>query len=219
MMMLLRCFMTRLAYLMYAHEWQGVQRQLYHLRLRFATMQQSERPPEILQAMLVSGEDHRFYSHCGVDPIAVCRAVWRSVACGRREGASTIEMQLVRVLTGQYQKSLSRKSREVFLAVLLSKSASKSEIASLYLLVGYYGTGMEGFARAISKLHFQPCLMSMRQAASLAARLKYPEPKRMSLRRRNQINIRAKYLILRYGKYFRGRAVQGSVRQESHAAI
>jgi penicillin-binding protein 1A len=212
-------FMSRVAILVYASEWLGVQRQLHHLRLELKSMKEFERPPHILQAMLVSGEDHRFYSHYGIDLIAVCRALWRTLACRRREGASTVEMQLVRVLTGHYEKSLSRKCKEVFLAILLSKSVPKAEIASLYLFVAYYGTGMEGFVRAICKLHIQQCVMTKRQAASLAARLKYPEPKSMSDRRRHQINSRTEYLMLRYAKYFDGKRSQRLIRQESYATI
>jgi len=48
-------------------------------------------PPLILQKLLISGEDHRYFRHPGFDVIAICRAIWRRLAWGMSEGASTIE--------------------------------------------------------------------------------------------------------------------------------
>ena len=211
--------MLRVALFIYANEWRVVQHQLRHVRLKLENVKESERPPYILQMMLVSGEDHRFYSHCGIDPIAVCRAIWRTTVCGRREGASTIEMQLVRVLTAQYQRSILRKCREAFLAVLMNKAVPKADIASFYLYVAYYGTDLQGFSRAARRLHILPEAMSLREAASLAARLKYPEPRRMSDCRRNQIDVRTDYLLSRYNRYFKKEEIKASLQQESHATI
>src|SRR5690348_10551479 len=95
-------------------EWEMVLTALLHLR----TLQAADvasRPSWIVQALLISGEDHRFFGHCGIDPIAVCRAIWRGVVLGHREGASTIEMQLVRVVTGRFERTLTRKLREAAL--------------------------------------------------------------------------------------------------------
>jgi len=196
-----------------------MQHQVGLIKRNLEKVKESERPPYVLQMMLVSGEDHRFYSHCGIDPIAVCRAIWRTTVCGRREGASTIEMQLVRVLTAQYQRTLSRKCREAFLAVILSRSIPKTDVASLYLHVAYYGTDLQGFSHAARKLHILPAAMNLREAASLAARLKYPEPRRMSDRRRRQIDVRTDYLMSRYHTCFKTEAINASLRQEYHATI
>ena len=169
--------------------------------------------------MLIAGEDHRFKFHRGIDFVAVCRAVWRTAACGRREGASTIEMQLVRVLTDRYEKKLSRKIREALLAVYAGQLASKEEIALMYLLVGYYGTGMDGFEFATKKLGFMPHAMSHREAASLAARLKYPEPRSLSVRRMCQISTRANYILSRHLQYFKKSEANTSLLQGSHATV
>jgi membrane peptidoglycan carboxypeptidase len=211
--------LSKMALLIYADEWATVQRELRLVKLKLENVKESGRPPYILQMMLVSGEDHRFYSHCGIDPIAVCRAIWRTTLCGRREGASTIEMQLIRVLTAQYQRSISRKCREALLAVLLNRTVPKTDIASFYLYVAYYGTDLQGFSHAARKLHILPDAMSLREAASLTARLKYPEPRKMLDRRRNQIDIRTDYLISRYNRYFKKEEIEESSQQESHATI
>ncbi len=74
---------------------------------------------------LIVGEDHRFYYHPGVDILALCRAVWKNVFSGTRQGASTIAMQFVRTITGRYEKTWRRKVIEIFLAVRLSQHVSK----------------------------------------------------------------------------------------------
>lgn len=219
-MKLLKWVLSRIARVLYAKEWQHLLREVRRVSLELENVPKAYRPPCVLQAMLVTGEDHRFYSHFGIDFIAVCRAIWRTVVCGRREGASTIEMQLVRVLTGRYERILSRKIREAFLAVLLSGAIPKSDISRYYLYVAYYGTWMQGFTRAIKKLGIKVCEMNMTQAASLAARLKYPEPRRMSDKRRSQINVRTDYLVARYDVYSKSEPIRHQlVRQESRATI
>ena len=66
-----------------------------------------------LVRFLVVAEDHRFYSHSGYDVIGICRAFYKNVFRGKREGASTIEQQLVRVLTEDYRYSFRRKINEI----------------------------------------------------------------------------------------------------------
>jgi penicillin-binding protein 1A len=85
---------------------------------------------QTLVDLLIAAEDHRYGSHPGVDFVAMCRAIWRTMFCGRREGGSTIAMQLVRVLTGRYEKTLSRKVIEILLAVKLTRFLSDSELPS-----------------------------------------------------------------------------------------
>src|SRR2546427_12721630 len=65
------------------------------------------RPSVLAEELLVCGEDHRFFRHGGIDTIAVCRAVWRGLVLLRPEGASTIEMQIVRVMSGRFERTLS----------------------------------------------------------------------------------------------------------------
>jgi membrane peptidoglycan carboxypeptidase len=218
-MRLMSWFLSRVALCIYAEEWLSIKHQLRLIMLKFENVKSLQRPSYELQMMLVSGEDHRFYSHCGMDPIAMCRAIWRTTVCGQREGASTIEMQLVRVLTAEYQRTLSRKCKEAFLAVLLSRTIPKAEIASFYLHVAYYGTELQGLPRAARKLHILPSVTNLREAASLVARLKYPQPRMMSDHRRKQIDTRTDYLISRYKMRFKTERIQASLRRESHATI
>ena len=79
--------------------------------------------PEHLQHAFIAIEDHRFYSHPGVDPIALGRAVVRNLrAAGSVEGGSTLTQQLARTLFLSNQKTYGRKVREAVLALMIERS-------------------------------------------------------------------------------------------------
>ena len=101
-------------------------------------------PSIFAQELLISGEDHRFFGHGGIDLIAVGRAVWRGVVYRRREGASTIEMQVVRVVSGRYERTLRRKVWEMALATLVTREIPKKALPAMYLRLGYFGWRMNG---------------------------------------------------------------------------
>lgn len=145
--------------------------------------------------LLIAGEDHRYYRHNGVDLIALCRASYRSLLCGKREGGSTIAMQLVRTLTGRYEKSILRKVREVVLAVRLTSYLEPQQIPVLYLRVAYYGARMNNLRQACRRLSLKERSLSEYEAASLVARLKYPQPEKHSVSRTAQIHGRSLHLI------------------------
>ena len=151
-------------------------------------------------SLLIVGEDHRFYYHPGFDPIALCRAVWRTFICGRREGGSTIAMQLVRTLTGRYNRNIIRKIKEIMLAVRLTQYVPKEELPGLYLWVAYYGWRMNGFLQACDRLEIDPVSKDLYSAAQLVARLKYPQPKTTPDRRLCKIEQRCIYLMKRYNR-------------------
>ncbi len=152
-------------------------------------------PPLIAQLLLVSGEDHRNRWHPGFDPIAIGRAVWRRIAFGSREGASTIEQQLVRTITGKYERRISRKLREILLATLVSRRFLKCQLPAVYLNIAYYGWRMNGYGAACQRLRLPQGSMTLEEAAGLVARLKYPEPRVAPLVRRRQIQRRSRHLL------------------------
>ena len=97
--------------------------------------------PEIYTDAVLSVEDRRFYLHPGVDPVAICRAVWidlqtRSLA----EGGSTITQQLAKNLYFTQEKRFERKVAEVFMAFALESACTKDEILELYINSIYYGS-------------------------------------------------------------------------------
>ncbi|MFV0931690.1 biosynthetic peptidoglycan transglycosylase [Pseudomonas jessenii] len=108
---------------------------------------QSKRVDEVTDSLiraLVVGEDHRNALHFGVDPIAILRSIKVRVFEGKRQGASTIEQQLVRTVTGRYEKTPRRKIREQILAVMLNSKFEKDDLACCYLTVAYYGASLVG---------------------------------------------------------------------------
>jgi penicillin-binding protein 1A len=151
--------------------------------------------PKAVLNSLIAAEDHRFAKHSGVDLIALVRAIWRLVSVSKIEGASSIEQQLVRTLTGRYERRLSRKLREIMLATLVSTTFPKAEIPALYLLIAYFGWHMNGYAAACRRLGIQPKNVGLEEAAKLIARLKYPQPKHCSLERTKKTASRAQHIV------------------------
>lgn len=154
----------------------------------------SSQPTKLMTDLLILCEDHRFYWHPGVDPIALLRALWKT-SRGVPQGGSTIAMQLVRTLTGNYQRTLRRKLREIILAVMITKWKGRNAIPRLYLWVAYYGWRMNGIRQAHTRLGLDVRSASLPDAAKLIARLKYPEPSVRTAKRASQIDHRAYYLI------------------------
>jgi monofunctional glycosyltransferase len=161
-------------------------------------------PTIIAQQLLVSGEDHRHAIHPGFDPIAIGRAIWRRVRYGSHEGASTIEQQIVRVITERYERTLRRKLREIFLAVLVARSFPKAVLPAVYLSIAYYGWRMNGYAQACWRLGLSPQCLTLEQASALVARLKYPQPKKLPCKRTLEIERRAKHLRVLYRRHMSG---------------
>jgi penicillin-binding protein 1A len=148
-----------------------------------------------LRLALVAAEDRRFFLHSGVDPVAVARAVTGVIRGVARGGASTIEQQLVRTVTRRYEKTFSRKLREMLLATTVRDVACKDEVIWVYLQIAYFGWRMNGVREACARTGFRLSELTEYQAALLVARLKYPNPKQMSAVRRAQISLRAKFIV------------------------
>lgn len=155
-------------------------------------------PPLIMQQLLVSGEDHRHSWHPGFDIIGICRAIWRRLSKGKREGASTIEQQIVRSILGNYECTVRRKMVEIILSTAILSAYPKKILPAIYLSIGYYGWGMNGYREACWRLNICPKFLTLAEAAALVARLKYPEPRIASISRIWQIRFRAQHLILLY---------------------
>lgn len=101
-----------------------------------------EELPDTYLNAVVSVEDHRFYSHFGLDPIAICRALVNDLRAGRYvEGGSTITQQLAKNLYFSHEKKMERKIAEVFAALELERKYSKDEILELYVNSISFGEG------------------------------------------------------------------------------
>ena len=103
-----------------------------------------ELPQTYLDAV-VAVEDHRFYEHGGIDPIAICRAAFNDLrTLSLREGGSTITQQVAKNLFFTQDKHFERKVAEVFMAFDLEARYSKREILELYVNSSYFGSGYTG---------------------------------------------------------------------------
>jgi len=149
--------------------------------------------------MLFAFEDKRFYSHHGVDPKAVVRAVLQMVRHGRIvSGGSTLTMQVSRLLDGKHERTPNGKLRQMARAVELERTLSKTEILKLYLRLAPFGGNLEG-VRAASLAYFgkEPQRLSLGQAALLVALPQSPEQRRLdrfpeaAKRARNRVLQRA----------------------------
>lgn len=90
----------------------------------------------------VAVEDHRFYSHNGVDAISLARAIVVNISTGDIEqGGSTITQQLAKNMYFTQEQKFTRKIAEAFMAYDLEKKYSKNEILELYINSIYYGNG------------------------------------------------------------------------------
>ncbi len=136
-------------------------------------------PPVLIDALL-SVEDRRFREHPGIDVRAMARALLADLFSARVvEGGSTITQQLVKNLFLSHERTLGRKLKEAWLALIMETAFTKDEILALYLNEIYLGrsgyAGIHGFARA-SRLFFDKEVSSLdlHEAALLAGIVRSP---------------------------------------------
>jgi penicillin-binding protein 1A len=103
--------------------------------------------PQVMKAAILAAEDDRFYQHGGVDYVGVARAALANVQ-GRREGASTITMQVARTFFLTREKTIARKLSEMLLAFKIEANLTKDQILELYINQIYLGQRAYGFASA-----------------------------------------------------------------------
>lgn len=105
--------------------------------------------PRHLRQATVAIEDRPFYQHRGIDPKGMLRAAWINLrAGGIEQGGSTITQQLARNMWLSQERTMSRKLKEIILALELERRYSKEEILEMYLNEVYYGHGAYGVRRA-----------------------------------------------------------------------
>jgi penicillin-binding protein 1A len=160
--------------------------------------------PNVLKQAIVAAEDERFYEHSGVDYVGVLRAALSNLTSGgRRQGASTITMQLAKNMFLTSERTYTRKLYELLLARKIEATLSKEKILEIYINQIYLGQRAYGFAAA-SQTYFARSLaeVSIAEAAMLAGLPKAPStfnpvvnPKRAKqrqlyvLRRMNELNF------------------------------
>ena len=132
--------------------------------------------PQVMKDAMISVEDRRYYSHFGVDPYGLIRAVYTAATGdGRVSATSTITQQLARNVFLNNNRSLDRKLREAVLAMALEAKFSKEQILELYLNKVYFGGGAYGVDSASRKFFSHPATeLSTAEAAIIAGLVKAP---------------------------------------------
>lgn len=131
-------------------------------------------------SLLMAFEDRRFYQHNGVDVTALVRAGAQALVHRRLvSGASTLTMQVARLIENRHERTLSRKFRQMARAMQLERRFSKREILNIYLKLAPFGGNIEG-VRAATLAYFgkEPQRLSLGQAALLVALPQSPESRR-----------------------------------------
>lgn len=124
--------------------------------------------PQVMKAAILAAEDDRFYQHGGVDYVGVARAAVANLQ-GRREGASTITMQVARTFFLTREKTIARKLSEVLLAFKIEANLTKDQILELYINQIFLGQRAYGFGSA-ANVYFGKTLQDLTpaEAAMLA---------------------------------------------------
>ncbi len=152
-------------------------------------------PPMVKQAFL-SAEDKNFYTHGGIDPEGIARALLILVQGGKRvQGASTITQQVAKNFLLTNERSFERKIREMLLSFRIEAAYSKERILELYLNEIYLGLGNYGVAAAALNYYGRSVNeLTVAEAAYLAALPKAPSDLH-PFRNRDKAIARRNYVI------------------------
>ena len=162
-----------------------------------------EIPQHIIDAF-VSAEDSEYWTHSGVDPLALMAAAYELLSTGKKtRGGSTITMQMVKNYFFSLEKTYTRKLNEILLALKVEKELSKEKIMELYLNKIFLGHRSYGIAAAAQSYYGKPMAeLTLAQAAMIAGLPKAPSkynpiinPERALIRRNH---ILARMLELGY---------------------
>lgn len=156
----------------------------------------------LAEQLILILEDRRFFRHFGVDLISVAREALRSLIRARHGGASTIDMQWVRTVTGYKDITYKRKLYEMFLALVIQQRYSKATIFRSYMDSAYLGTRIKGVSDASRKVFGKPlAALNLDEASEIAAMFVYPRPSLTTPRWRLKLERRKNYVKLLYPRY------------------
>lgn len=132
--------------------------------------------PPYLPKAFIAIEDRRFYSHFGIDPVGILRALVTNVLHrGVSQGGSTLTQQLAKNLFLTQERTIQRKLQEAELAIWLERKHSKDDILELYLNRVYFGSGAYGVEAAAQKYFGKSAKnVTIAEAAMLAGLVKSP---------------------------------------------
>ena len=147
-----------------------------------------------LHYLVMALEDRRFLKHCGVDFRSILRECKKFLFGEKFGGASTIDMQMVRTITGFKERTLYRKIYESILAFIVNFKFSKKQIIDCYLDNAFFGSHLCGVKRATQK-HFGKDISQLTydEKAQLAAMLLRPRPLHPNNKWQEKILVRSRY--------------------------
>jgi membrane peptidoglycan carboxypeptidase len=182
----------------YKNDWEIIRRRIAEERIKIEDFY-NDQSLNTLSNILISAEDHRYKFHFGFDIIAIFRAIRNNLLYNKSEGASTIEQQLVRTLTNNFEKNIQRKLKEILLAFSLKFIVDKKAIALIYLNIAYYGTNLDCLDKVLRKYNLKKGdFFDKEICAEIVSRLKYPEPRTNKEKRLEQILRRKNHILKLY---------------------
>ena len=154
-----------------------------------------------LYYLVMALEDRRFLKHGGVDFRSILRECIKFFLRKKFGGASTIDMQMVRTITGFKERTLYRKFYESILAFIVNFKFSKKQIIDCYLNNAFFGSHLYGIEKATQKCFGKYISqLTFDEKAQLAAMLQRPRPQHPSAEWQEKILKRARYAqIIRSG--------------------
>ena len=132
--------------------------------------------PDYVPNAFIAIEDRRFYSHRGIDPLGIARALVADVfRRGAAQGGSTITQQLAKNLFLTQERTVNRKLQEIVLALWLEHKFGKTQILELYLNRVYFGAGAYGIEGAAQRYFGKSARhLTLPEAAMLAGLVQAP---------------------------------------------
>jgi len=133
------------------------------------------RVPLSFQRAILAAEDSDFYSHSGINPIAIGRALLKNATSDTLQGGSTITQQYAKIAYLKPEQKISRKIKEVFVALKVEGAFPKSEILEKYINAVYFGRNAYGVEMAARKYFgVKASALTPSQSIVLAALVRSP---------------------------------------------
>ncbi len=136
--------------------------------------------PEYLKNAVIAAEDHRYYTHFGIDPSGILRALYTNIKSGAiRQGGSTLTQQLAKNYFLTPERTYKRKLNELFISIIIEIKHEKTEILEMYLNEIYFGqkgsASINGVGEA-ADFYFgkKVSQLSLSEAAVIAGMIKGP---------------------------------------------
>jgi penicillin-binding protein 1C len=150
--------------------------------------------PENLRKAVILYEDRWFYRHPGVNPLALLRAAWATYAQGRRQGASTLSMQVARQLYAIDSRGIAGKVMQILAALWLEMRYGKDDLLEAYFNTAPYGGNVTGVGAA-SLIYFHKPAAQLTLAEALALAVVPQNPLRRFPNRRSRSDNLPKALL------------------------